>query len=79
MRHSAGKKHNAGETADRAAETGADGGRMKQEQKAKRILFIRIGLLAAAGGFIALGLARQEHLTILQKAIYICMECIGLG
>ncbi len=49
------------------------------EVSGKRRNGIRIGLLATAVLFIALGLVRGEHLTILQKAIHVCMECIGLG
>ena len=49
------------------------------EKNRKNRNLIRIGLLAAAAVCIALGVGRGEHLTILQKAIYVCMECIGLG
>lgn len=36
-------------------------------------------LLMAALGAIALGAARQEHRIILQKAVTVCLECIGVG
>lgn len=39
----------------------------------KYLIFI-IGLV-----FILLGLIRQENLVVLQKAINICLECIGIG
>ena len=29
--------------------------------------------------FIILGIWREEVMVLYQKAIYICMECIGLG
>lgn len=29
--------------------------------------------------FMILGMWREEILVLYQKAIYICMECIGLG
>ena len=35
---------------------------------------ISVGLL-----FMALGIWREEVMVLYQKAIYICMECIGLG
>ena len=39
------------------------------------------GILLLAGGiiFLAIGVIRQEHLTVLEKAIRICLECIGIG
>lgn len=38
------------------------------------LLTVIAGLL-----FLALGVWREEVLILYQKAIYICMECIGLG
>lgn len=38
-----------------------------------------LGLLAVGAGALALGVLRQEHLTVLTKAIRICLECIGIG
>ncbi len=29
--------------------------------------------------FIGIGLVKQEHLEVLQKAVRICLECIGIG
>ena len=43
----------------------------------KRIL--QIAVLAAAAAFIIIGLLRQEQLTVLEKAVHICLECIGIG
>lgn len=39
----------------------------------------RIGLLVLAGGFVVYGVTRGEMATVLKKAVYICLECIGLG
>ena len=36
-------------------------------------------LMAAGLAFVLLGVLRGEHQTVRQKAILICMECIGLG
>ena len=37
-------------------------------------------LLAGIGiAFLAIGCLRQEQLTVLKKAIMICLECIGIG
>lgn len=36
-------------------------------------------LLAAGLGLIACGLYRQQAWSVLQKAITICLQCIGLG
>ena len=45
----------------------------------KSILFVRYSLLAAAAAFTAAGLFRREHLEVMQKAVKICLECIGIG
>jgi len=37
-------------------------------------LILTIGL-----AFIAIGVMREEHLVVLQKAVNICLECIGVG
>ena len=36
-------------------------------------------LLAAGLAFMAAGILRGEAMTVLRKAITICLECIGLG
>jgi hypothetical protein len=40
---------------------------------------IPLALLVAAAVAIAIGILSGEHLTVLQKATMICLECIGLG
>lgn len=35
--------------------------------------------LAAALVLIGVGVARGEHLEVMQKAVWICLECIGIG
>lgn len=36
-------------------------------------------VLALAVGLIGLGVLRDEHRTVLAKAIRICLECVGIG
>lgn len=36
-------------------------------------------ILLAAFGLIAIGISREEHFIVLQKAVKICLECIGVG
>ena len=40
---------------------------------------IRIGLLLLAAVFVVLGIVREEAAVVLQKAVNICLECIGIG
>ena len=41
--------------------------------------FFKISLLLVAAAFIAIGILCGENTLVLQKAVRICMECIGLG
>lgn len=36
-------------------------------------------LIAAGAAFVWLGIARGEMETVYQKAIRVCLECIGIG
>ncbi len=36
-------------------------------------------IMICAVGFITFGVVRQEHKEVLQKAINVCLECIGVG
>lgn len=40
---------------------------------------LRWGLLIAALLFIIIGAAGREFVIVLQKAVRICLECIGIG
>ena len=40
---------------------------------------MRLYIIAAALILIAVGVWRGEHLAVLGKAAFICLECIGLG
>ena len=48
-------------------------------QKQRKRSYIGIGVLALAAVFIVIGITRGEALTVLVRAINICLECIGLG
>lgn len=49
-----------------------------QKWKSKT-LWLQIVLILLGVVFIAIGTARGEVKTVLMKAIYICLECIGIG
>ena len=49
---------------------------IKNIEKNKAIPF---GFLAVAVVMIGVGILRGEHLVVLQKAVNICLECIGIG
>ena len=40
---------------------------------------IGIALLAVAAFLITAGITRGELLTVFNRAVHICLECIGLG
>lgn len=45
----------------------------------KKAVLIRTGLLLLAAVFVVLGVMRGEAAVVLQKAVNICLECIGIG
>ena len=47
---------------------------MKSRRWVLPVCFLCIGFL-----MMTLGIARGEHHTVLEKAIKICLECIGIG
>jgi hypothetical protein len=40
---------------------------------------VQIGLVICAVLFIAVGVARGDAAALWRKAIFICLECIGIG
>lgn len=48
-----------------------------RSEKKRRLL--RIALLAAAVVSITVGIFRGDNDSIFRKAVFICMECIGIG
>ncbi|MCQ2535700.1 MAG: hypothetical protein MJ110_01890 [Lachnospiraceae bacterium] len=43
----------------------------------KRVQTITLLLVAAA--LIGVGISQEQNLIVLQKAIKICLECVGIG
>lgn len=40
---------------------------------------LRIFILVISALFIGIGIVKQEHLEVMQKAVRVCLECIGIG
>ncbi len=47
--------------------------------RSKAVFCLRYGILVLAIVFAAAGAAKGEHLEVFQKAVRICLECIGIG
>ena len=52
---------------------------VKDGRSEKKHTLLRIALLAAAAVFIIVGVFRGDNDSIFRKAVFICMECIGIG
>lgn len=50
---------------------------LRLSERAARLL--RLGVLLLALALTGVGLMRQEQTEVLQKAVRICLECIGIG
>lgn len=47
--------------------------------RGKKLLFTRIFFLLTSLSFLIVGIWSEEFLIVLQKAVKICLECIGIG
>ena len=45
----------------------------------KGIIISRVLAVAAGAGFLAAGIVLGQYKDVLQKAIRVCLECIGIG
>ena len=52
---------------------------VKDGRSEKKHTLLRIALLAASAVFIIVGVFRGDNDSIFRKAVFICMECIGIG
>lgn len=46
--------------------------------KTKRSV-VSVGILVLSIILIGIGIINQEHLEVMQKAVKVCLECIGIG
>lgn len=52
---------------------------MQETKRTQTLFLIRWGILLVSILFLVIGIAKQEYLEVLQKAVKICLECIGIG
>lgn len=52
---------------------------VKDGRSEKKRRLLRIALFATAAVFIIVGVFRGDNDSIFRKAVFICMECIGIG
>lgn len=52
---------------------------MQETKRTQTFFLIRWGILLVSILFLVIGIAKQEYLEVLQKAVKICLECIGIG
>lgn len=48
-------------------------------EKRKSLTIIRIGIVAAGIMLVAVGIRHGDYADVMNKAIRICYECIGIG
>ncbi|MCR5702689.1 MAG: hypothetical protein K6G76_11170 [Lachnospiraceae bacterium] len=45
----------------------------------KKIVFARVTILAVSIGLLIVGINGGDYIAVMNKAIRICYECIGIG
>ena len=45
----------------------------------RTVIILRAVCLVAGAAFVGIGICRGEAAAVLQKAVRICLECIGIG
>lgn len=48
-------------------------------RRIKNVCFVRAAVILTAAAFIGLGICQNGHADMMNKAIRICFECIGIG
>ena len=66
-------------SSQQSAVNGQQSANAKSEQNEKMLLGARLTILVLAVTFITIGIFNGGMADVLQKAINICTECIGLG
>ena len=52
---------------------------MVDRMKKRNRIFVQITLLLVGVAFVTIGTLRGEAETVLNKAVRICLECVGIG
>lgn len=54
-------------------------GEMKMRERENSGNLVTLGLLGLGIAFLIVGICRGECSVVLQKAVNICLECVGIG
>lgn len=52
---------------------------MNRTDIGRNTVLLRVFFLILGAVFVIIGLLNKEYLTVLNKAVRICLECIGIG
>ncbi len=52
---------------------------MQRDKEKTDFKAVRYGVFVISVLFIGIGIVNQEYWEVLQKAVRICLECIGIG
>lgn len=45
----------------------------------RSVRIVRFAVLLVSVAFLVVGIMQKEYLEVLEKAVKICLECIGIG